>query len=163
MSRLSSLPSQIPILPLYEQAVLFPGLLLRIRVTSPSSSALLSHILRSDHSTLVNLVLGCVPVRPGAPGIAEIVSEEGSRPALPAPPPDSPTTPPRESSPSSSLLDKSTPAPKQEHEFGCTARIKNISRLDRSFGTSGFVLVVEGIETMTLHRDAGRLTDLAGY
>jgi hypothetical protein len=138
MSRVSSLPSQIPILPLYDQAVLFPGLLLRLRVTSQASSALLSHILRSDHSTLVNLVLGCVPVRPGAPGLAEIVGEEGQRPALPAPP--SPAdTPPNKTS------EKPEKSPAPEHEFGCSAKIKNISRLDRSSGTPGFFLVVEGI------------------
>jgi hypothetical protein len=149
MVRISSLPSQIPILPLYEQAVLFPGMLLRLRVTSQSSSApLLSHILRSDHSTLVNLVVGCVPVRPGAPGISEIVGEEGSRPALPSPPAavDTPSQNKQESA------DKSPPLQSQEREFGCTARIKNITRLDRSFATSGFVLVVEGTEfANTLH------------
>jgi len=145
MSRISSLPSQIPILPLYEPAVLFPGQHLRLRVTSKSSSfALLSHILRSGHSTLVNLVLGCVPVRPGAPGIAEIVSEQGSRPALPAPPSAPATdTPPRKAREPADKL------PESEHEFGCTARIKNITRLDRSIGTSGFVLVVE-VEGMQL-------------
>src|SRR5271168_4864419 len=57
----SSLPSQIPILPLFDQYVLFPGLLLRLRITDQTSIALLSHILHSDQTTLLNSVLGCVP------------------------------------------------------------------------------------------------------
>src|SRR5437762_13572602 len=86
MSRRPSVPSQIPILPLFDQAVLFPGLLLRLRITTQTSTALLSHIIRSDQATLVNFVLGCVPVRSGC-GIAEIIGDEGhARPALPAPP-----------------------------------------------------------------------------
>jgi Lon protease-like protein len=134
MSRDSSLPTHIPILPLYDQAVLFPGLLLRLRITSKSSTALLSHVLRSDQATLINLVLGCVPVRPGS-GIAEIVGAGGNaRPALPAP--ESTQT---EKSPESKPV-------AAEAEYGCSARIKSLSRLDRSYGTTGFVLVVEGIQ-----------------
>jgi Lon protease-like protein len=133
MSRNSSLPTQIPILPLYDQAVLFPGLLLRLRITSKSSTALLSHILRSDQATLINLVLGCIPVRPGS-GIAEIIGEGGNaRPALLAPE----STQPEKSPESKSVV--------VEAEYGCSARIKSLSRLDRSYGTTGFVLVVEGI------------------
>ena len=132
MSRNSSLPTQIPILPLYDQAVLFPGLLLRLRITSKSSTALLSHILRSDQATLINLVLGCVPVRPGS-GISEIIGEGGSPiPALPAPKSTQP-----EQSPESK--------PMVAADYGCSARIKSLSRLDRSYGTTGFVLVVEGM------------------
>jgi Lon protease-like protein len=133
MSRKSSLPTQIPILPLYDQAVLFPGLLLRLRITSDSSTALLAHILRSDQTTLINLVLGCVPVRPGS-GIAKIIGEGGiPRPALPAPESTQP-----DNSPESN--------PVVAAEYGCSARIKSLSRLDRSYGTTGFVLVVEGIQ-----------------
>jgi Lon protease-like protein len=138
MSRHSSLPNQIPILPLYNQAVLFPGLLLRLRITSQSSTALLSHILRSDQATLINLVLGCVPVRPGT-GIAEIIGDGGNeRPALPAPE-STQLEKPAESKPVAS-----------EPEYGCSARIKSLSRLDRSYGTTGFVLVVEGISPFGL-------------
>ena len=129
MSYLSNLPSQIPILPLYDGAVLFPGLLLRLRVTAQTSTALLSHVLRSDQTTLINLVLGCIPVRPGS-GISEIIGNEDIRPALPA----------------SESKDPVAPKPSTtDVEFGCTARIKSISRLDRSYGTTGYVLVVEGI------------------
>ena len=133
MARITSLPAHIPILPLYDQAVLFPGLLLRLHITTVSSTALLTHILRSDQATLVSLVLGCVPVRPGK-GIAELLGDEGGvRPALPAP---------------ESLQRENVETPPKtvsEVEFGCTARIKSLSRLDRSYGTTGFVLVVEGI------------------
>jgi Lon protease-like protein len=130
MSYLSSLPSQIPILPLYEQSVLFPGLLLRLRITAQTSTALLSHVLRSDQATLINLVLGCIPVRPGS-GIAEIIGDGEIRPALPA---------------SHSKEPVATKPSRPEGEFGCTARIKSISRLDRSYGITGFVVVVEGTE-----------------
>jgi len=129
MSHLSSLPPQVPILPLYDQSVLFPGLLLRLRVTAQTSTALLSHVLRSDQATLINLVLGCIPVRSGS-GIAEIIGNGESRPALP--PPEHSKEP------------VATKPPKPEFEFGCTARIKSISRLDRSYGTTGYVVVVEG-------------------
>ena len=157
MSRISSLPSQIPILPLYERVVLFPGLLLRLTVTSQSSSsALLSHILRSDHSTLVNLVLGCVPVRRGA-GIAELLGEEDSQPALPAPP-----SPPATDTRRGNRRKPADTLPESEHEFGCTARIKNITRLDRSSGTSGFVLVVEGMQLCRHSLQLEGLTDV-GY
>src|ERR1700724_1028723 len=117
MSRSSSLPSQIPILPLYDRAVLFPGLLLRLRITGQTSSSLLSHILRSDQATLVNLVLGSVPIRPGS-GLAVIIGDGGNeRPALPAP----------ESAPLSkdSGLQPSVP----EREYGCSEAIKSLSRL----------------------------------
>lgn len=135
MSR-SSLPSQIPILPLYDQAVLFPGLLLRLRITGQTSSALLSHILRSDQATLVNLVLGCVPIRPGS-SLTGITADGGNeRPALPAP----------ESTPHGNETEQKRPVP--ETEYGCSARIKSLSRLDRSYGVSGYVLVVEGIQNM---------------
>jgi Lon protease-like protein len=128
------MPSQLPILPLFQQAVLFPGLLLRLRITDPASTALLTHVLRSDQATLINLILGCIPVRRGT-GIATLIGEEGgnARPALPAP----------ESSKSESGEDPKAPLPKAE--YGCSARIKSLSRLDRSYGTTGFVLVVEGI------------------
>ena len=134
MSRSPSLPSQLPILPLYEQAVLFPGLLLRLRITGQTSSALLSHILRSDQATLLNLVLGCVPIRPGS-ALAGLTGDGGKeRPALPAP----------ESIPSTGKeLEPKPPVP--ETEYGCSARIKSLSRIDRSYGVPGYVLVVEGI------------------
>lgn len=132
MSRNATLPSQIPILPLFEQAVLFPGLLLRLRITDPTSTALLSHVLRSDQATLINLVLGCIPIRRGT-GIATLIGEEGKvRPALPAP----------ESIKSENGEETKLPLPNAE--YGCTARIKSLSRLDRSYGTTGFVVVVEG-------------------
>lgn len=132
MSRTSSLPTHIPILPLFDHAVVFPGLLLRIRVTTQTSMPLLSHMLRSDQSTLINLVLGCVPVRPGI-GIGEIIGEDGNtRPALPASESKQPETP-----------EESKEQP-HEPEFGCSARIKSLSRIDRSYGTTGFILVVEG-------------------
>jgi Lon protease-like protein len=132
MSRNSSLPSQIPILPLYDQAVLFPGLLLRLRITGQNSSALLSHIVRSDQATLVNLVLGCVPIHPGS-GLAGIIGDGGNeRPALPAPKSTSPET------------NQESKPPVAEADYGCSARIKSLSRFDRSTGTSGYVLVVEG-------------------
>ena len=136
MSRSSSLPSQLPILPLYDQAVLFPGLLLRLRITGQASSALLSHILRSDQATLVNLVLGCVPIRPGS-SLAGITGDGGNeRPALPAP----------ESTPA--VKDpQPKPAVVSDAEYGCCARIKSLSRLDRSAGVPGYVLVVEGTGT----------------
>lgn len=135
MSRGTSLPSQIPILPLFDQAVLLPGLRLPLRVTNPISSALLSHILRSDPATLGNLVLGCVPVTSGS-GIAEIIGEDGnSRPALPAPP----------TSDQHAKSDDVKPR-QSDLEFGCTARIiTSLSRLDRSYLVSGYILVVEGI------------------
>lgn len=133
MSRpFSSLPTQVPILPLLDQKILFPGLLLRVRVTSAGSTSLLNHVLRSDQATRGGLVLGCVPVRQGG-GIAELIGEDGNaRPALPAP--DS-QSPPSEKSP--------TPPPNAE--YGCTARIKSLGRIDRSLGVTGFVVVVEGI------------------
>lgn len=138
MSRTSSLPSQIPILPLYDQAVLFPGLLLRLRVTGQTSSALLSHIVRSDQATLVNLVLGCVPIRPGS-SLAGIIGDGGNeRPALPAP------------KSTSSEVNKEPKPLLSEADYGCSARIKSLSRLDRSTGTSGYVLVVEGNESQRL-------------
>jgi len=140
MARITSLPAHIPILPLYDQAVLFPGLLLRLHITTVSSTALLTHILRSDQATLVSLVLGCVPVRPGK-GISEIIGAEGNvRPALP---------PPSEKV----QHDNNVRPPVTEVEFGCTARIKSLSRLDRSYGTTGFVLVVEGIYCSVLYLD----------
>jgi Lon protease-like protein len=130
MSRRTSLPAQVPILPLFDQAVLFPGLLLRLSITSPTSTALLSNALRSDQQTLINLVLGCVPVRPGSQ-LAEIIGDgSDARPALPA----------SESTSEHAPLEKVATI----HEYGCSARIKTVSRLDRSYGTSGFVLVVEG-------------------
>src|SRR5271170_7027852 len=134
MSRNSTLPSQIPILPLFDQAVLFPGLLLRLRITDPTSTALLSHVLRSDQATLINLVLGCIPVRRGT-GIATLIGEEEgrTRPALTAP----------ESTKSEN--GEEAKAPLANAEYGCSARIKSLSRLDRSYGTTGYVLVVEGI------------------
>ena len=133
MSRNSSLPPQIPILPLYDQAVLFPGLLLRLSITTPSSTALLSHVLRSDQTTLINLILGCVPVQPGG-GIAQIIGDGSTaRPALPAPESTSPEKPVQ------------TKPATVEPEYGCSARIKSLNRLDRSYGVSGFVLVVEGM------------------
>ena len=134
----SSLPSQLPIIPLFDQAVLFPGLLLRLRITTPTSTALLSHIRPWDQATLINLVLGCVPVRPGS-GIAEIIGEDGnSRPALPAPE-------------STQLENTEVTKPlASDFEFGCTARIKSLIRLDRSSGVSGFILVVEGLPTLLL-------------
>jgi Lon protease-like protein len=130
MSRRTSLPAQVPILPLFDQAVLFPGLLLRLSITSPTSTALLSHVLRSDQQTLINLVLGCVPVRPGSQ-LAEVIGDgSDARPALPAPESTSEQVP----------LEKVATT----GEYGCSARIKSVSRLDRSYGTTGFVLVVEG-------------------
>ena len=138
MSRTSSLPSQIPILPLYDQAVLFPGLLLRLRVTGQTSSALLSHVVRSDQATLVNLVLGCVPIRPGST-LAGIIGDGGNeRPALPAP------------KSTSSEVNKESKPFVSEADYGCSARIKSLSRLDRSSGTSGYVLVVEGNKSLRL-------------
>src|SRR5271170_616365 len=135
MSRSISLPSQIPILPLLDREVLFPGLLLRLRVTSQSSTEFLSHILHSDQPTLVNFVLGCVPTRPGS-GIAELVDkDEKQRPALPAP--------------KSTQSDKPSPASPTAPEYGCAARIKSLTRLDRSYGTSGFFIVLEG--TLSRH------------
>jgi hypothetical protein len=121
----SSLPSQIPILPLFDQAVLFPALLLRLTIKAQSSASLLSHILRSDQAPITELVVGCVPVRPGS-SIAEIIGEDGRnlRPALPAP---EGTQPPPDS------------------EFGCTARIKNLSCINRSYANNEYILVVEGI------------------
>jgi hypothetical protein len=134
MAPTSSLPNQLPILPLFDKAVLFPGLLLRLSVTTPPSTSLLNHVLRSDQSTLHNLILGCVPVRPGSQ-VAELVGQAGKgRPALPAP--DSPQQSENDEDPAARVADSP--------EFGCAARIKSISRLDRSYGTSGFVLVVEG-------------------
>jgi len=130
MSRSITLPPQIPILPLLDREVLFPGLLLRIRITSQSSTDFLSHILHSDQPTLVNLVLGCVPVRPGS-GIGELVDkDEKQRPALPAP--------------KSTESDKPTSASPVAPEYGCAARIKSLTRLDRSYGTSGFFVILEG-------------------
>lgn len=138
MSRTSSLPSQIPILPLHDQAVLFPGLLLRLRIAGQTSSALLSHIVRSDQATLVNLVLGCVPIRPDS-GLAGIIGDGGNeRPALPAPK--------STSSEANDELESSV----SKTDYGCCARIKSLSRLDRSTGTSGYVLVVEGIKSRKL-------------
>lgn len=137
MPRSTSLPSQIPILPLFDQAVLLPGLPLRVRITSQTSPALLSHILRSGKAGPINSILGCVPVRPGS-GIADIIGEDGnSRPALPAPP----------SPPASEQLRKNTEAkpPHSDLDFGCTARITSLIQLDRSYGMSGFILVVQGI------------------
>jgi hypothetical protein len=132
MSRSPSLPSQLPILPLFNQSILFPGLLLRLSITGQSSTALLNHILRSDQATLVSLVLGCVPLRPGR-GIAQVIGDDGlPKPALPAPENVQPSLP----------EDSKTALP--EAEWGCSARIKSLSRLDRSLGASGFVLVVEG-------------------
>ena len=139
MSRPSSLPSQIPILPLFDQAVLLPGLRLRFRITTQTSNALLSHILRLDQATPINLVLGCVPVRTGS-GITEIVGEDGnSRPALPAPP----------ASDQRWKTDEVKP-PQSNLEFGCTARITSLNRLDRSSGVTGFI-VVEGILYLDLN------------
>jgi hypothetical protein len=129
----STLPNQIPILPLFDQAVLFPGLLLRLRITDATSTALLSHVLRSDQATLMNLVLGCIPFRPGTL-ISGLVGEMGTvRPALPA----------LEGAKSENGEESKAPLP--DAEYGCSARIKSLSRLDRSYGTTGFVLVVEGI------------------
>ena len=133
MSHTSSLPTQLPILPLFDQAVLFPGLLLRLSITNSTSTALLTHILRSDQATLIHFVLGCVPVRPGT-GIATLIGEDGNtRPALPAP----------ESSRNYTTVANKPDSP--DVDYGCTARIKSLSRLDRSYGTTGFVLVAEGI------------------
>jgi ATP-dependent protease La (LON) substrate-binding domain len=144
MAPSSSLPTQLPILPLFDQAVLFPGLLLRLSVTAPSSTALLNHVLRSDQSTLNNLVLGCVPVRPGSE-VAELVGQNGKeRPALPAP----------ETSKPSENTQQPARSATQTREFGCAARIKSISRLDRSYGTSGYVLVVEGTVHLTAYADS---------
>jgi len=137
MSRNTTLPTQIPILPLFDQAVLFPGLLLRVRITDPTSTALLAHVLRSDQSTLINLVLGCIPVRRGT-GIATLIGEGGNvRPALPAP-----------ESTKSQENGEETKTPPPDAEYGCSARIKSLSRLDRSYGTTGYVLVVEGISSL---------------
>ena len=124
----SSLPSQIPILPLIDQDVLFPGLFLHLRITSPAAIAFLSHIPRLDQATWVNLVLGCVPVRTGH-GIGDIIGENGL--ALPAP-----EEPPKGV--------KQVTSPPADFEFGCTARIKSLIRLDHSYGATGFVLMVEG-------------------
>ena len=135
----SSLPNQLPILPLFDRSVLFPGLLLRLSVTNPASTAFLNHFLRSDQTSLVNLVLGCVPIRSDV-GIGQVISEDGvSRLALPAPA----RTPP-------SQEEDSKPSTSEE-EWGCSARIKSLSRLDGSYGTSGFVLVVEGLSTRNFH------------
>ena len=149
MSRTSSLPSQIPIIPLFDQVVLLPGLRLKLRITTQTSTALLSHILRLDQATSINLVLGCVPVRSGS-GIAEIIGEDGnSRPALPAPP----------ASDQHEKGDK-IKSPQSDSEFGCTARITSLNRLDRSYGITAFILVVEGI---TLFRFAHLLSGISRF
>jgi Lon protease-like protein len=142
MSRGSSLPSQIPILPLLEQHVLFPGLLLRLRITHQTSTALLSHILHSDQTTLLNLVLGCVPVRAGS-GIAGIIGEDAASPRSVLPTPESLPTRVEEAKETSKSFNS-------EFEFGCTARIKDLRNLDRSYGTTEFVLVVQGIALITI-------------
>jgi hypothetical protein len=93
---------------------------------------LLSHMLRSDQATLINLVLGCVPVRPGT-GIAEIIGEDSNtRPALPAP-----------ETKQSEQSEESKEQPRGP-EFGCSARIKSLGRIDGSYGTTEFILTVEG-------------------
>ena len=133
MSHSMSLPNQIPILPLLDRDVLLPGLLLRLRITSKSSTEFLSHIPNSDQPTLASLVLGCVPVRPGSTIAGLVDEDEKQRPALPAPK-------------SLSKWDKSSDViPNASPEYGCAARIKNLTRLDRSYGSSGFYIVLQGI------------------
>jgi Lon protease-like protein len=123
------LPSQIAILPLSDQAVLFPGLLLRLRVPAQTSAKFLSRVLQSDQNTWVSLVLGCVPVLPGAgtsqlPGTDIDSTGEGST----------------EGTNSANPATSGKPTPSAGHGYGCAARIKSISRIDRT----AYILVVEG-------------------